>query len=279
MSTSTQQGSAPSTAVRRGTTPTGVALVVLAVGQVVSGGLVSVFADSPIMQSDRPGEPAITPLGYAFSIWGLIEVFSLALALWLPWFRRRADARGVAVVDALTRALLIVFAGFSVWLVASVVEPAWATLAVFLVMAVGLTTGLRVAVRSRGEIAGWSTLGRALVWGTLGFYAGWSTVALWLNLTTGLAFSGAPVAGTAGVAGQLAVLAGATATAVVVLRFTGGLLPYAAAVVWALVGATLGAAGAGEPLLAGAAVVGLLVVAAAAAVLRLRRRAARPALG
>ncbi|SDV02500.1 hypothetical protein SAMN04488544_3647 [Microlunatus sagamiharensis] len=271
MSTSTEQGSATTTAARRGTTPAGVALVVLAVGQVVSGGLVSVLADSPIMQSDRPGEPAITPLGYAFSIWGLIEVFSLALALWLPWFRRRTDAPGVAVVDALTRALLIVFAGFSVWLVASVVEPAWATLAVFLVMAVGLAAGLRVAVGARSEIAGWSTLGRTLVWGTLGFYAGWSTVAIWLNLTTGLAFSGAPVTGTAGVLGQLAVLAGATATAVVVLRFTGGLLPYAAAVVWALVGASLGAAGAGEPLLVGAAVVGLLVVVAATAVLRLRR--------
>jgi len=271
MSTSTEQGSATTTAARRGTTPAGAALVVLAVGQVVSGGLVSVLADSPIMQSDRPGEPAITPLGYAFSIWGLIEVLSLALALWLPWFRRRADARGVAVVDALTRALLIVFAGFSVWLVASVVEPAWATLAVFLVMAVGLAAGLRVAVGARSEIAGWSTLGRTLAWGTLGFYAGWSTVAIWLNLTTGLAFSGAPVTGTAGVLGQLAVLAGATATAVVVLRFTGGLLPYAAAVAWALVGASLGAAGAGEPLLVGGAVVGLLVVVAATTVLRLRR--------
>lgn len=259
---------------QRGTTPAGVALVVLAVGQVVAGGLVS-LADSPLMQPDRAGEPAITPPGYAFAIWGLVEASSLALALWLPWFRRRADERGVAVVDALTRALLVVLAGFSVWLVASVVEPVWATLAVFLVMGVALVLGLKVAVGSRAEVGSWSPLGRALVWGTLGLYAGWSTVAIWLNLTTALAFSGAPVAGTLGVVGQLAVLAGATATAVVVLRRTGGLLPYAAAVVWALVGATLGAAGAGEPLLAGAAGVGLVVVVATTLVLRLRRR--RPA--
>lgn len=276
MSTGTQQATSPRTTPRRGTTPAGVALVVLAVGQVVSGGLVSVLADSPIMQADRPGEPAITPLGYTFSIWGLIELFSLGLALWLPWFRRRTDERGVAVVDALTRALLIVFAGFSVWLVASVVEPAWATLAVFLVMALGLALGLRVAVGARDEIAGWSPLGRGLVWGTLGLYAGWSTVAIWLNLTTGLAFSGAPVSGTLGVVGQLAVLAGATATAVLVLRRTGGLLPYAAAVVWALVGATLGASGAGQPVLAAAAGAGLAVVVVTTALLRLRR-APRPA--
>lgn len=266
MSTVTQD----STTARR-TPAASHALVALAVAQVVSGGLVSVFADSPIMQADRPGEPAITPQGYAFAIWGLIEVVSLGLALWLVRFRRHAGGDGVRVADALTRALLVVFAGFNVWLVASVVEPVWATLAVFLVMGVALVAGLRVAVAARGEIATWSPLGRGLVWSTLGLYAGWSTVAIWLNLTTALAFSGAPVSGTAGVVGQLAVLAGATATAVLVLRRTGGLLPYAAAVVWALVGAVLGASGAGEPVLAVAAGVGLLVVVATTAVLRLGR--------
>ncbi len=280
MSAGTRGPTQQTATLRRGTTAAGLVLIVLAVGQVVSGALVGGFADSSIMQPDRPGEPAITPLGYAFSIWGLIELVSLGLALWLPWFRRRASERGVAVVDALTRALLMVFAGFTLWLVASVVEPVWATLAVFLVMGVALAIGLTTAVRARGEIAGWSPLGRALVWGTLGLYAGWSTVALWLNLTTALAFSGAPVAGTVGVAGQLAVLAGATATAVVVLVRTGGLLPYAGAVAWALVAAVLGASGAGQPLLAVAAAVGLAVVVVSAVVLRVRRthEAGRPAL-
>ena len=268
MSTTTEQS--PATARR--STPAGTALVVLAVGQLVSGGLVSAFADSPLMQPDRPGEPAITPSGYAFAIWGLIELVSLGLALWLTWFRRPADARAVPVVDALTRALLVVFAGFTLWLVASVVEPVWATLAVFLVMGLALVAGLRVAVAARAEIATWSSLGRFLVWTTLGLYAGWSTVAIWLNLTTALAFSGAPVSGTAGVAGQLAVLAGATATAVLVLRRTAGLLPYAAAVVWALVAAVLGAAGAGQPVLAVAAGLGLVVVVATTVLLDLRRR-------
>lgn len=272
MSTTT----APDATTTRRTPLASHALVALAVAQIVSGGLVSVFGDSPIMQADRPGEPAITPQGYAFAIWGVIELVSLGLAVWLVWFRRRASATAVPVVDALTRALLILFAGFSVWLVASVVEPVWATLAVFLVMGLALVAGLRVAVRARGEIATWSPLGRFLVWTTLGLYAGWSTVAIWLNLTTALAFSGAPVSGTVGVLGQLAVLAGATGTAVVVLRRTGGLLPYAAAVVWALVGAVLGASGAGEPVLAAGAALGLLVVVATTAVLVARRRT-RPA--
>ncbi|RYZ32180.1 MAG: hypothetical protein EOP01_01750, partial [Propionibacteriaceae bacterium] len=159
MSTTTQQD--PRTARR--TPIASHALVALAVAQIVSGGLVSVFADSPIMQADRPGEPAITPQGYAFAIWGLIEVLSLGLALWLTWFRRRADADAVPVVDALTRALLVVFGGFTVWLVASVVEPRWATLAVFVVMGVALVAALRVAVRARNKIRSWSRLGHGLV--------------------------------------------------------------------------------------------------------------------
>lgn len=275
MSTASVRKTAPEARTALRTPLASHVLVALAVAQIVSGGLVGVFADSPIMQADRPGEPAITPQGYTFAIWGIIEMVSLGLALWLVWFRGRADAAGVRVVDALTRALLVVFGGFTVWLVASVVEPAWATLAVFGVMGVALVAGLRVAVAARPAIATWSALGRFLVWTTLGLYAGWSTVAIWLNLTTALAFSGAPVSGTVGVLGQLAVLAGATATAIVVLRRTGGLLPYAAAVVWALVGAALGASGAGEPVLAVAAGVGLVVVVATTAVLRARPRRLR----
>ena len=272
MSTTTKQRS---TTVRK-TTPASAALIVLAVGQLVSGALVSGFADSAITQANRPGEPAITPDGYAFAIWGLIELVSLGLAVWLAWFRRRADVEAVRVVDGLTRPLLVVFAGFTLWLVASVVEPVWATLAVFLVMGVALAAALRVAVGARTEIGTWPGLGRALAWSTLGLYAGWSTVAIWLNLTTALAFSGAPVSGPVGLAGQLAILAGATATAVLVLRRTRGLLPYAAAVVWALVGAVLGAAGAGQPALAVAAGLGILVVVATTAVVRRRGAGRRP---
>ena len=84
--------------------------------------------------------------------------------------------------------------------------------------------------------------------------------------------SGAPVAGAVGVVGQLAVLAGATATAVLVLRRTHGLVPYAAAGVWALVAAVLGAAG--EQVLAVAAGAGVLVVVATTVVLHARRSTA-----
>jgi hypothetical protein len=71
----------------------------------------------------------------------------------------------------------------------------------------------------------------------------------------------------------VAILAGAAATAVVLLRWTRVLLlPYLAAVVWAFVGAVLGARGAGEPVLALGAAVGLLAVVVAAVGYRRRAR-------
>lgn len=262
--------SAPATRHRAGRTRR-TALVVLAVGQLVSS-VLSQLAGSEFQTADRPGEPAIVPPGGAFAIWGLVIALSVGWAVWAMWavWAGPAHRPDAALRDRLAVPLLVVFAGFSVWLVAAALEPIWTTLVVFAVMLAGLVRALAIATEHRAVIARWSPLGRGLLWGTLGVYAGWSTVAIWINLTTALAGSGAPVDGPVGVVGQLAVLAGATATAVVLLRRTGGLLPYAAAVAWALGGAVLGAAGAGQPVLAAAAALGLLVVAGAT--VRSRRR-------
>src|SRR5829696_5725449 len=86
------------------------------------------------------------------------------------------------------------------------------------------------------------------------------------------ASSGAPLTGTAGTLGQLAILLGATATAAVFVRYTDGLTPYAAAAGWALGGAALGAYGAGANLLAAAAAAGLTVVLVGFAAEQLHRR-------
>jgi hypothetical protein len=236
-----------------------VLLLVFAVGQVISP-VFSALLGGSFTTADRAGEPPITPAGYTFSIWGLIELFSLAYAIWALWARRRVLESDRALIDRLAVPLTVVFAGFSAWLVAAELEPTWATLAVFLIMIAGLLRAMSVALEGRATIGSWPKPGRWLLWGTLGLYTGWSSIAIWLNLTTGLAGSGAPITGTVGFLGQLAILAGAVATAAAILRWTGGLLPYAVAVVWALIGATVGATGGGEPGLAIAAVVGLGVV-------------------
>ncbi|MFP5284068.1 MAG: hypothetical protein ACLGIF_11535 [Actinomycetes bacterium] len=244
-------------------------LLVFAIGQVVSPIFSALFGGA-FTTADRPGEPPIVPAGYAFSIWGVVEALSVAWALW-SLSDRRPD---LELRDRLAAPLLVVFVGFSVWIVAAELEPTWLTLVVFLVMLAGLLRALGLALQARAAIARWSRLGQFLLWGLLGIYTGWSSIAIWLNLTTALAGSGAPIVGPVAVVAQTAILAGATATAVAILRWTGGMLPYALAVAWAFVGAIIGASGAGQPLLAAAAALGLLVVAVALVVTR-RQQARR----
>ena len=237
--------------------------------------LVPAVRDNSFTRADRVGEPPIVPAGYTFAIWGLIEALSLAWALW-------SVLRPTPLTERIAGPLAVVFTGFTLWLLAvSFVEQNWLPLAIFLGMLGGLLAALRIALAAQPEIAGWTRLRQGLLWALLGTYTGWSSIAIWANLTTALAGSGAPVTGTAAVLGQLAVLAGATATAAAIVRWTGALLPYAATVCWAFVGIAIGASGAGEPVLAGAAVVGLVVVAGLTAVLRVRgaRRSALPVGG
>jgi hypothetical protein len=163
--------------------------------------------------------------------------------------------------------------------VAPEVEPVWSTFVILAAMVAGLVVAVGRARAARAEIRGWGRVGAGLFWSASGLYLGWTSIAVWLNLTTALTQSGAPLDGPVGVGGQLAVLLGITATAVALVRWTRALPAYVAAVAWAYVGAVIGAAGAGQPLLAAAAGVGLAVVVAATAttVLGAPRPAPEPA--
>ncbi|MFJ8959793.1 hypothetical protein ACIRG5_10415 [Lentzea sp. NPDC102401] len=246
-----------------------VLLVVLALGQVLSPLVMSVLGEGEFQTSNRAGEPPIVPAGYAFSIWGLVEALCLAYAVWALVTR----APGHQLRDRLARPLSVVFAGFTLWLIAAEVEPVWSTVGVFVVMVIGLLKAVQIALGARAEIGQWARAPRVLLWSTLGVYTGWSSVAIWVNLTTALAESGAPINGTAGVAGQFAILLGATATAVALLWRTSGLLSYGLAVAWALVAVVIAAAEAREPVLSVTAAVALVLVAASTAWFRLRRPA------
>jgi hypothetical protein len=251
------------------TSPRAWLLLALALLQVAAP-LVPAIRDNSFTQADRAGEPPIVPAGYAFAIWGLIEALALAWAVW-------SVARPTPLSERIALPLSVTFAGFTLWLLAvTFVDPNWLPLAVFLVMLAGLLVAMRSALAARDEIARWSPARRALLRGLLGIYLGWASIANWINLTTAVAGTGGPVTGTVGVVAQLAVLGGAAATALAILRWTGGLLPYAATAVWAFAAVVIGASGAGEPLLAGAAAVAVVLVVGLTLALRLRRRSAVP---
>jgi hypothetical protein len=146
--------------------------------------------------------------------------FSIGYAIWAD-SDRRPDAELRA---RLTLPLLVTCVGFSVWLAAAELEPNWTTLVIFLIMLAALLRALMYAMDQRQAIRAWSPLAGVLLWGTLGLYTGWSSVAVWLNLTTALIGSGAPITTLAAILGQAAILAGAVGTAVAITWFTRGLL-------------------------------------------------------
>ncbi|GAA3690485.1 hypothetical protein GCM10022204_01740 [Microlunatus aurantiacus] len=260
MTTATQQ--------RTGTQPLILAMLFFAFGQFVSP-VFSALLGGSFTSANRAGEPPLTPAGYTFSIWGLIEVVSVGLAIFLALRRKRSDAD---LIDRLAKPLLVVFIGFSAWILAAELEPVWSTLVIIVIMLAALVRAMRIALAERSRIAAWPPLGRGLLWWTLGLYTGWLSVATWLNLTTAFAGSGAPITGTIGIAAQVATLAGALGTVLIILAWTGGLLSYAAAVCWGLVGAIVGTSDAGEPVLTVAVVIGLVAVVVATAITRRRSR-------
>jgi hypothetical protein len=243
-------------------------LVIAAIGQAVSSVLVSRFGGT-FTTADRAGEPLIVPPGGSFAIWSVIIALSVGYAVWAD-FDRRPDPK---LRDRLTRPLLVTCVGFSVWLAAAELEPNWTTLVVFVIMLAALLRALSYALEQRTAIQAWSPLGRLLLWGTLGLYTGWSSVAIWLNLTTALVGSGAPITTPAAVLGQAAILAGAVGTAVAITWFTRGLLPYVATIAWALGGVAVSTVQEGYPVLATLAGLGSGIVLATAVLVR--RRAAR----
>lgn len=245
-------------------------LVIAAVGQAASSVLSSTYGGT-FTTADRAAEPLIVPPGATFSIWGVIIALSIGYAIWAD-SDRRPDPELRA---QLTAPLLVTCVGFSVWLVAAELEPTWSTVAVFLVMLAGLLRALAYAVPNRAAIARWSVLGRVLMWGTLGLYTAWSSVAIWVNLTTALVGSGAPIDTPAAVAGQAAILAGATGTAAVVTWWTRGLLPYVGSIAWALGGVIIGTVQEGYPALTAAAAVGPAIVLVVAVLARRRDRRVR----
>ena len=94
-------------------------MLFFAVGQFVSP-IFNALLGGSFTTSNRNGEPPLTPAGYTFSIWGLIEVVSLALAIYLVLRRKKTDAD---LIDRLALPLLVVFAGFSVWILAAGSSP------------------------------------------------------------------------------------------------------------------------------------------------------------
>ena len=235
------------------------AVLVAAVLQVVAP-VVTALGPGAAPGAGSGPELAITPVGWAFAIWGVI--YTLALVQAVLVLVKRVEVPQRFAVDQ-----VVLYLAGAAWIVVAAFETSLGTAAALVVMAVAAIDGVLTLARAGGTPAALVGLTRA----AFGLYAGWVTAALFLNLASALASTGA--VDPADLPWQAAFLVVAAAVLVVVTLRSGGSPAYAAAGVWALFGISVTTAGAGDVLLLVLAVLGAVAVVAAAPSRRLHARA------
>lgn len=201
-------------------------------------------------QLPRPiTNPPIQPAGYAFAIWGAIYLWLVAGAAF--GLLRRADA---PEWQPMRPPLLLSLAIGAAWIPVALMAPVTATLLIIAMLITALVSLFR-APTSEAAVAA----------APVALYAGWlSAAAIVASATIVVAYTGLDP-NHVSIAGL--VIIGIVAS--VVIRYTAHPLPYATAVIWALVGVIVANSDADTPLVLGAAV-GIIVVVAARTIQRLR---------
>jgi hypothetical protein len=243
-----------------------IAVVVLAVWQVAAAAL----SQTGVLPGDDVGtisdryDSAVDPAGYAFSIWGLIYLACLVLAV----TQARPSRRDDPVLDGLRSPLAVAFGLSGVWIVLFQQERFLLAQAVIF----GLTASLAVAYArlARTGLPG-SQPDRWTVFTPVGLYLGWATVATVAGASTTLLALGvddlvvpATVWGVALVLAALGVLGAVTLAGPSEPGF-----PLAGA--WALAAIAVAQADRRPPVAVAAAVAAALVLVAVV----LRRRESR----
>ncbi len=239
---------------------------------VLAGSILQVVA--PVVTINGPGrspgngsgpELLITPVGWAFSIWGVI--YALAIAQAVAVLVRGADS----VPRRLQIDQLVLYLGAALWIVMAALDSSLATAAALLLMLVAAVDGLLAAARTTLAPRWFAVLTR----GAIGLYAGWVTAAFFLNASTALVDSGVVEADE--LAWQLGMLFAAAATLLALTFSARGIYAYAAAGTWALIGIAVTGASDGTSEVTAVAVVLAVVLVAAAVVLNSKGRLSTPA--
>lgn len=210
------------------------------------------------LSTGATNEAAITPAGWAFSIWGLITLLCAVTCAAVVKFGLQAPFESRVLAEA-----SLVFVGFIAWLLIAAQNWLWLTVAVFAVMVAALIDVMRLLVREAAAI-GAPTWLRRLTVVTFGLYLGWSSVAVFANVAAALVDRGWSASDRGW---QAAILVAATGAAFALIAFLRATPGYVAAALWALVAVTVGATQREAlPLAVGAGAAATLVAVAAVAV-------------
>ncbi|MGE2715232.1 hypothetical protein ACQI4L_14325 [Mycolicibacterium litorale] len=236
---------------------------VLAASQLVASP-VSRAVNGEFLKSGATNQALITPAGYAFSLWGLITLLSTVTAVAIVRHGLGSSWETDVLIDA-----SVVFVGFSVWLAVAAQDWLWASVVVFVVMAVALSHIMWLLVRHREELTcpRWLAV---LATVSFGLYLGWSSIAVFANVTAALISAGWSADA---VGWQFVVLLAASLTAIVATVLLRGTPGYVAGVLWALVAIAIGASQRDSTVLAATAVSAATAVAVVAVVQQIRVRA------
>lgn len=185
------------------------------------------------LSTGATNDAAITPAGYAFSIWGLIT--ALCTLACIAMVRQGIGAPWESRVSIESTVVSI---GFTAWLLFAAQDLLWLTVAVLATMVALLVDVTALLVRHAGDMRAPRWLQR-LITTTFGIYLGWTSIALCVNVAAALVDGGASPTDSGW---QTAVLLVATAIAVSLTLFLRGDLGYTAAALWALAAVAVGAA-------------------------------------
>lgn len=207
---------------------------------------------------ESPGDGAgeellITPVGWAFSIWGVIYTLAIIQAISALVHDEVRVSRRFQIDQ------ILLYVAAALWIVMAALDSSTLTflaLAVMLVVAVdGVLTLARCQVEPRRH--------RLITRTAFGLFAGWVSAAFFLNLATALEGWGVVEADDLG--WQLVVVAVAALTLVALVLKT-RLLAYAVAGIWAFVGIVVAGATSGTIGVVVAGSVAAVAVAVAAVV-------------
>lgn len=204
-------------------------------------------------QLPRPvDDPPIQPEGYAFAIWGVIYLWLIVGAGY--GLLKRADA---PEWQAMRPPLLLSLAIGAAWIPVALIAPVTSTV---LIIAMLITALIALARAPKSEAA--------FAAAPIALYAGWlSAASVVASATIFAAYTGmdTTIVSIAGLV-LIGVVAG------LVIRYTDHPLPYAAAVIWALVGVVVANTDAPTMFVLGAAI-GIIIVVAFRTIQRLRQSA------
>jgi len=200
-------------------------VLVLALAQVITPAIF--FRQGGFQFADDPGhDPPIVPAGYAFTIWGLIYLASIAYGIYqvLPGQLYNPGLADTRFYTALA------FLGAAAWIILARFKRTWSCF--ICILTIWAALGCAFIEIQNGIF---SLAQSFLIVATISIFFGWVTIAMFANLAAALKASGVMTDGKPEVIWSIVLLIIAGAGAGAIIFYSGGNIWYTLTILWALI--------------------------------------------